>query len=303
MSTALLALIAVVLDAVLGEPKRWHPLVGFGRLASAVEHRLRGPANASPWRSRTRGAVAAASLLVPFTGATWVLTRLPHIGPILSILCLYFALAYRSLREHAGAVAKAMRSGDEDEALCRAGLMVSRDPVGLDSAAVTIESVLENGNDGVFGVLFWFAVAGGGGAVLYRLANTLDAMWGYRTQRYLHFGWAAARFDDLLNYLPARLTAFTFAVLGQTRQALRCWRRQAPAWDSPNAGPVMAAGAGSLGVLLGGPARYAGVWHERPRLGAGDLPRARDIERALALVRRGVVLWLGCLLLGGWIYA
>jgi adenosylcobinamide-phosphate synthase len=156
--------------------------------------------------------------------------------------------------------------------------------------------VLENGNDAVFGALFWFALAGAPGVVAYRLANTLDAMWGYRTARYLRFGWAAARLDDLLNYVPARLTALTYAAAGRFERALACWRAQAGAWESFNAGPVMAAGAGALGVRLGGAAVYHGAPKERPPLGEGDAPGARDIRRALALVRRGVWLWLGALL-------
>ena len=292
MHTAFIAMAAVALDWLVGEPRRFHPLVGFGRLAQACEYRCRSPGNSSPRLQRWWGVVALTLLIVPFVAVIALLSAVPKFGLFVDILALYFALGHRSLHDHARPVARALRANDEPEARRRVSLMVSRDSAALDIENAATESVLENGNDGVFGALFWFAVAGGAGAVLYRLANTLDAMWGYRNERYLYFGWAAARFDDVLNYIPARLTALTYAVLGHTRLALHCWRAQAPAWDSPNAGPVMAAGAGALGVSLGGPACYEGEWHDRPPLGAGRKPTADDIERALKLVRYGVVLWL-----------
>ncbi|MGP1664535.1 MAG: adenosylcobinamide-phosphate synthase CbiB, partial [Rhodanobacter sp.] len=212
-----------------------------------------------------------------------------------STLVLYFTIGLRSLGEHARAVATAMQAGDLDAARTAVGRMVSRDTARLDQrqvAAAATESVLENGNDAVFGALFWFAVFGAPGALFYRLVNTLDAMWGYRTPRYRYFGWAAARIDDVLNYIPARLSAVSYALLGHTAQAWRCWRVQAPQWDSPNAGPVMAAGAGALGVRLGGVAPYHGQWVARPELGVGVPPDAATITRALQLVRGGVLGWL-----------
>jgi adenosylcobinamide-phosphate synthase len=121
-------------------------------------------------------------------------------------------------------------------------------------------------------------------------------MWGYRNQRYQDFGWAAARLDDLLNYIPARLTALSYAVVGTGRPAIHCWRTQSSAWESPNAGPVMAAGAGALGITLGGPACYDGRWRNRPDLGIGRLPIKEDITRALDLVRASLGLWLTLLL-------
>jgi adenosylcobinamide-phosphate synthase len=303
MTTALIVSVAVAFDWLLGEPKRFHPLVGFGRIAGQVERWCHGDDGITPWIQWTRGAIAVVLLLVPFTVAAAALAALPAAGVAFSIAALYFALGHKSLHDHVRPVVEALRAGDEAAARSRVSLMVSRDSAALDIENAATESVLENGNDGVFGALFWFAVAGAPGAVFYRLANTLDAMWGYRSERYLHFGWAAARLDDVMNYLPARLTALTYALLGRTRLALSCWRRQAPAWDSPNAGPVMAAGAGALGVSLGGPARYQGEWHNRPVLGADAPPVVDDIERALALVRHGVWLWLALLIAGGLLHA
>jgi adenosylcobinamide-phosphate synthase len=216
-------------------------------------------------------------------------------GAAATVALLYLALGHRSLRQHAAAVAAALRRDDLPAARAQVGRMVSRDCARLDRAGIagaTVESVLENGNDAVFGALLWFALAGAPGAVAYRLVNTLDAMWGYRNARYRDFGWSAARLDDVLNYLPARLTAISYALLGRTHDALTCWRAQAPAWKSPSAGPVMAAGAGALGVRLGGPACYGGQRQERPPLGSGAAPGAHDIDRALALVGRAVLLWL-----------
>ncbi len=303
MTAVTLMVAALLCDWLFGEPTRFHPLIGFGRLARTVERCLYGspalPAKARRWR----GVAAVAVLLFPLTAlAAWLATA-PIWGEAFGVLTLYLALGHRSLHDHARAVIAALSSGDAPRARQCASTMVSRDKDKLDIALATIESVLENGNDAVFGALFWFAVAGAPGAVLYRLANTLDAMWGYRNTRYGDFGWAAARLDDVLNYLPARLTAFTYVLLGEASSALSCWRTQAPLWKSPNAGPVMAAGAGALQVMLGGPACYGGVWQSRPALGTGRRPEASDIERALALVRRGVWLWTVIIAGGALLYA
>lgn len=303
MSLVLSCLAGVGLDALLGEPKRCHPLVIFGRLADRLERHLNGP-DGRGWRSH--GVTAWCLAVLPLTLAAWALSSLPGVGWLVEIVLLYAALGLRSLGEHLIPVANALRNGDLAEARRRVGFIVSRDTRELDEqgiARAATESALENGSDAVFAALFWFAVAGAPGVVLYRLSNTLDAMWGYRNERFERFGWAAARIDDGLNFIPARLVALSYAVLGRTRKALRCWRQQAPQWDSPNAGPVMAAGAGALGVSLGGPAIYHGELHARPVLGEGEAPDARDIERALDMVWAGVALWLLALALGGWLNA
>jgi adenosylcobinamide-phosphate synthase len=297
MSLAFAAVAGVLLDRLLGEPRRWHPLVGFGRLADAAERALRSGAPGHALGNRLRGLAAWAMIVLPGVAlAAW----LSH--PLLDALLLWLALGGRSLGEHARAIAEPLgaspwplAAGDLATARERVGYIVSRDTTQLDETGVAraaVESVLENGNDAVFGALFWFCVAGGAGALLYRLANTLDAMWGYKDERRIYFGWAAARLDDALNFIPARLTALTYALLGRTAQALACWRTQAGRWSSPNAGPVMAAGAGALGVTLGGAAIYHGQVEEREKLGAGGTVKAVDIYRAVTLVARGQWLWL-----------
>lgn len=292
----LAAIAGVVLDRLLGEAKRWHPLVGFGALANAVE----GVFNRGPQR-RLTGLLAWALAVLPWVALAFWLRPDGLAGWLVDAVLLYFALGGRALAEHAERVAGDLAAGDLPAAREHVGWIVSRDTSELDESGVAkacVESTLENGNDAVFGALFWFALLGGAGAVLFRLANTLDAMWGYKTERFLRFGWAAARLDDLLNYVPARLTALSYALFGRTRRALACWRAQAPVWESPNAGPVMSAGAGSLGLALGGAAIYHGQIEERPVLGEGRPARGEDIPRALMLMRRTTVLWLALLLLG-----
>lgn len=293
--TALLALVAVCLDAALGEPRRWHPLVGFGRVARYVERLLSRSVDSRPFSQRLRGVAALVITVAPWVLLVAVAARILILKYLVAVASLYFALGHQSLRQHALRVYEALREGNISEARNSVGLMVSRDSGSMDTRAVAtaaVESVLENGNDAVFGALFWFLLAGAPGVMMYRLANTLDAMWGYRTPRYLYFGWAAARLDDVLNFIPARLTALTYTLIGSSRLAWRCWRLQARAWDSPNAGPVMAAGAGALELSLGGGAYYDGQWEERPPLGVGMPPDAKGILAALRLVMLGIVLWL-----------
>jgi adenosylcobinamide-phosphate synthase len=296
MDSALMVVAALGLDGGLGEPRRCHPLVGFGRVAQAVERRLHAD-------SIARGVMAATLLLVPPTGLALLIDGRPW-SVVPEVLLLYLALGWRSLEQHARRVRDALSGNDLVAARQRAGTMVSRDTSTLDRdgvARATVESVLENGNDAIFAAIFWFVLAGAPGVVLYRLTNTLDAMWGYRNDRYRRFGWAAARLDDGLNFLPARLTALGYALAGNCAGALRCWRTQGRQWKSPNAGPVMAAGAGSLGVLLGGAAHYHATLQARPLLGEGRQAQPGDIERALRLIRRSLLLWVLVLLTGGWL--
>jgi len=288
-------LVGVMLDRWLGEPRRWHPLVGFGRLAMAVEQRF-----------NRQGGVCAGALAVVITVLPWVLAVLLLLQVLsgwagwgLQALGLWLVIGGRSLAEHGRAVIVPLQGGDLSDAREQVGRMVSRDTADLDSEGVAraaTESVLENGADALFASLFWFALAGLPGALLHRLVNTLDAMWGYRTDRFERFGKVAARLDDVLGWAPARLTAISYALCGRFAAGLRCWQQQAGACDSPNAGPVMAAGAGALGVLLGGGAPYHGGWQNKPWLGEGTAVSADSIAAAIALVQRALALWLVVLL-------
>ena len=277
---------ALLLDRLFGEPRRLHPLVGFGRYAGWLERRLNRD-------GRVAGVMALLLAVVPFVAMTLLVPAgWPVVGA--EVLLLYLAVGARSLTEHGAAVTEALEAGDLPRARERVGWMVSREVSEADEPAVAraaVESLLENGNDALFGALFWFLLAGAPGVVAYRLVNTLDAMWGYRNERFARFGWAAARLDDLMNYLPARLAAASYGVVGRAA-AWRCWARQAAAWEGINPGVVMAAGAGALGVRLGGGARYHGRWRERPELGEGRVPGAADIRRAATLVQRAALLWL-----------
>jgi adenosylcobinamide-phosphate synthase len=303
---ALLMAAGLMLDWCCGEPSRWHPLVGFGRLAGAIERALnRQPDTAG---NVVRGSLAWVLAVLPLVILAaaltfWLGQRSFWLAALWHVLLLYFCLGLRSLHDHVLPIAKALQRGDLAAARALTGRIVSRDTTQAQEADLSraaVESVLENGNDAVFATLFWFAVGGGPAALLFRLSNTLDAMWGYRTPRFLAFGRVAARLDDLWNWLPARLTACSYAALGDWRQAWHCWRTQAPAWSSPNAGPVMAAGAGALGLALGGAAIYDGELEQRPPLGVGRPAMAGDIARGWSLVARTALLWLAalCLLAG-----
>ncbi len=295
---------ALLLDRLLGEPSRFHPLVGFGNLAIWLERRLNQWQGSSTEPSvsarRLRGGLAWLLLVLPLPliiGLVWFGGGLNELGEwLLAVPALYLSIGWQSLRQHGRAVAEAFSQKGLEAARHQVSRIVSRDTDSMDEAAVsraTIESILENGSDAIFAPLFWFMVAGPAGAVMYRLANTLDAMWGYRTTRYAAFGFCSAKLDDVLNWIPARLTAVSYALLGQTATARRCWRDQAGYCASPNGGPVMCSGAGSLQIELGGGACYHGQWQSRPVMGEGRAAVIGDINRSIQLVDKTVMLWIG----------
>ncbi|MEE2061014.1 cobalamin biosynthesis protein [Rhodococcus artemisiae] len=271
-------------DQVFGDPARWHPVSGFGRLARATEKIL--------YADNRAAGVVFTSVLVGSAAALGVVadraTRSrPWLSTAVTAGATWVVLGGRSLGREARTLDTQLRAGDLAAARVQVTHLVGRDPSRLDEngiARATIESVAENTSDAVVAPLFWGALFGPAGLLGYRAANTLDARVGHRTPRLEKFGWASARFDDLLNLAPARLSALLAVGLGpQPRAAMRAWRRDAHKHPSPNAGPVEASFAGALGFRLGGANIYHGVVEDRGTLGDGPRPVPDDIGRTAQL--------------------
>src|SRR5947207_12682036 len=273
----------VLLDAVFGDPRRWHPVAGYGRFAGALERRLYGPDRAAGTRFAT---LAVGLPVLAAVAAQWATRRRPVARTVLVAGTTWAVLGGTSLRREATAVAQTLDAGDTRGARDRLPHLCGRDPSTLDSAELaraTVESVAENTSDAVVAPLFWGALAGLPGLVGYRAVNTLDAMVGHRSDRYRRFGTAAARLDDLANLAPARLTAALTVLAarplgGSWRGALRTWLRDGGRHPSPNAGRCEAAMAGALGVRLGGRNLYGTRVEVRPTLGDGRRAKPDDIR-------------------------
>ena len=275
-------------DGLLGDPRRGHPVAGFGRLADSLERRVHRDSRAVG-TVYVLGLVAGPALLgVAGLAAT---RGRPTSRAALTALATWTVVGGTSLRREAAAMAALLEADDLDGARARLSHLCGRDPAPLDRAGLaraTVESVAENTSDAVVGPLVWGALGGLPGLLAYRAVNTLDAMVGHRSPRYARFGWAAARTDDAMNLLPSRLcaglaTALAPVVGGRPAAAWSAWRRDGGKHPSPNAGPVEAAFAGALGRTLGGCLAYAGRVEDRPLLGDGPSPEVRDIARAAEL--------------------
>lgn len=269
--------IALLLERLFGDPQSpWHPVALFGRWAAWLESRL------------YRDTVMHGSLV-------WLVAVTPPLllalaghqlfGWVFDALLLWFSIGWRSLFEHVGRVLQAQH---EDEARSAVAMIVSRDSATMsheDARRAALESLAENASDAVIAPLFWFLLLGAPGAVLYRMINTLDAMWGYRTPQYLHFGRCSARCDDIANWLPARITAGLLLISGKPA-AWQAVKAQARTHASPNAGWPEAALAHAARVRLGGPVMRAGVVDERPDYGP---EHACDANHESAIYAREVV--------------
>lgn len=307
MIFAQVMLIGLLLDVALGWPSALyrrlsHPVVWIGALISALEVRLNtGDAR---WRLATGALTVGVVLLVsvlPAVLVTLVLGKGWVAVLVLGVLA-WPLIAVRSMYDHVAAVRDPLIAGDLRGARHALSMIVGRDPSALDGAGISraaLESLAENTSDGIVAPLFWGVVAGLPGIVAYKAINTMDSMIGHRNDRYEHFGKVAARLDDLVNLVPARLTAFIFALAsGVLRRSFQVVCQDAARHRSPNAGWPEAALAGGLGVRLSGPRIYGDRVAQEPWVneGAAD-PEARDISRGLALYVRAMFL-CGAVLMG-----
>jgi adenosylcobinamide-phosphate synthase len=287
---ALAAALGVVADVAFGEPRvQPHPVSAFGQIMGGAERTL--------YRNRRSAGVlhAIAGVVVGVGAGIFVRS---------TALATYVSVAHTALTDAALDISHALDDGDLARARELLPTLVGRDPTGLDASEITravVESLAENTVDAVVAPVLWAVVAGAPGALGYRAINTMDATVGYRSERYLNYGWASARLDDVANYLPARLTAM-LVVAVRPRAARAVWRAvrdDAPAHPSPNAGVAEAAFAAALGVRLGGVNTYGSMVEQRPSLGVGRSPDAQDIETTIALCRDLVCALVGILVIIG----
>ncbi len=298
-------LLAVALDLLVGDP-RWlpHPVRLIGRFAAAAEAPFRRVIK----NPRTAG-IATVIVVVGFTAAAvWTILYAaaavhPHMADLLSILMLWTGIAARDMVKHSSEVVGALNSGSLPEARRRVGMICGRDTESLDESGIaraTVESVAENMVDGVIAPLFFATIGGAIGIMVYKSINTLDSTFGYKNDKYLKFGWASAKLDDIANFFPARLAALLVPVaalflLHSPVRSFRVFLRDRLKHPSPNAGQAEAAVAGALGIQLGGLSYYSGVPSDKPTLGdALTLVGPQHVVRAnvLLLITSGLALAL-----------
>lgn len=301
MEIILVLSIALLADWIFGEPQRFHPLVGFGNLANAVEKVIR-PRIHSNKTQLLAGCLAWLILILPLPLVCFYLQSLSVLSShfsflytALEIVILYSAIGLRSLELHGQQVYQPISNDDIDTARHFTGYLVSRDTSQLNEqecSRAVVESMLENGHDAVIASLFWYAVGGAPLVIVHRLANTLDAMWGYRTEKYLFWGRVSARMDDVLGWPSAKLTACLYGLQGNLLRCLNNATIQSQDYKSLNGGWTMASGATALQIRLGGTASYFGKTIQSVTLGEGNDVTPKDIPRSILLVKRAAWLFI-----------
>ncbi len=319
----LTAALAIFLDRLFGELSIYHPLKGFSRFAITIEdawHKrdtahlsqsqpptqidseIQEPNPLLDQSDKIKGALAVLFLVIPFAYLAAVLSKnlIAPLNFVFDVLILYLALGAHNLKHHALNVQSALAGDNIEIARKEVALINNRDTNDLsaqEALSACIEAILEHGNDAIIAPVFWFVLGGAPGVVLYRLVNTLSNMWGFQTAHYKNFGLAAVKANFFLNWIPARLTALSYIILGDMKTGWQCFSVLAKEWRSSNAEVLVAAGAGSLNIELGGDIYFHGQLIKRPQLGMGKAADLSDIQKAGDLVDRGLILWLAAILL------
>ena len=301
---------SAMFEAVIGYPAALHrriphPVTWIGAGLAGLEQHWNKP-DVSPAIRKSlgiltliliAGAVGAAGFIIEYAVPrnAW--------GVVVVALVATFGLAQRSLYDHVSVVRRALDAGDIETARGAVAAIVGRDVAGLDESGISaaaLESLAESFNDGVVAPIFWLLIGGLPGLFIYKAVNTADSMIGHKEPRWKDFGWAAARTDDVMNWVSARIAGFLIVVAawGGLKTMLADARKHA----SPNAGWPEAAMAGALNVKLGGPTSYDGVLHARPTFGDGDAPTPDHLRRGLRIYLTACVAMYAALLLGGWLW-
>ena len=304
--TALSVFVGFALDCLLGDPLgRAHPVVLMGKLISFLENQLRPRFPKTPQGERTAGTIMALTVPLVSAGVGLLLLLAWRIHPwvylILSSFLCWQCFAARCLMTEAKKVVTCLEQQGLGAGRRQVSMLVGRDTENLTEEQVVkaaVETVAENTSDGVVAPLFWMALFGAVGGLFYKAVNTMDSMVGYKNDRYLHFGRFAAKFDDVVNFIPARLSALAmiasaFLLRLDGQNAWRIWRRDRRNHASPNSAQPESACAGALRVQLGGSASYLGKLYEKPTIGDPIRPIERgDVDRACQLLYGTSVLLL-----------
>ncbi len=287
----IIVLLAILLDHLIPDRQGIKPFAWYRDWAESIEERFNGGK-----RTHGIGAVLLATLPI-VAGVLLIHYILGELGWILRIafdvVVLYLCLDVHRLGKTANAVSSALESGELSEADEKLRELIGKgapERTDADIARAAVEGVLKQGNSLIVSPIFWFILLGPFGAVLQRLSCILDSLWGHRYERFAEFGWAAARFDDLMGWIPARITALSYALMGSFEDALHCWRRRVGVWSDINSGPLLASGFGAMHMQIC-EAAEENEYEER----TSDLtviPDAGHVQRAVALVWRVLLLWL-----------
>ena len=287
----IIVLLAILLDHLIPDRQGIKPFAWYRDWAESIEERFNGG-------KRTHGIGAVMLATLPIVAGVmlihYILGELSWILRVaFDIVVLYLCLDVHRLGKTANAISNSLESGELNEANEKLKDLIGKgapERTEANIARAAVEGVLKQGNSLIVSPIFWFILLGPFGAVLQRLSCILDSLWGHRYERFAEFGWAAARFDDLMGWVPARITALSYALMGSFEDALHCWRRRVGVWSDINSGPLLASGFGAMHMQIC-EAREESEYEER----TSDLtviPDGGHVHRAVALVWRALLLWL-----------